>query len=64
MSPYVSRLLRSADQGHILTFVYWLGILLLMFLSGAEKRASCSPALRSVQALSAENSTQPLSWPL
>ena len=42
--------------------MYWLGLLLLMFLSGAENRASCSPALRSMQALSAGNSTQPLSW--
>ncbi len=36
--PFVSVLLRSADQGHVLTFVYWLGLLLLMFLSGAETR--------------------------
>lgn len=34
----VSALLNSADQGHALTFVYWLGLLLLMFLSGAESR--------------------------
>lgn len=33
---WVSGMLKSADQGHILTFVYWLGLLLLMFLSGAE----------------------------
>src|SRR5665213_53813 len=33
---FVSSLLKSADQGYILTFVYWLGLLLLMFLSGAE----------------------------
>lgn len=26
------------DQGNILNFVYWLGLLLLMFLSGAETR--------------------------
>jgi Kef-type K+ transport system membrane component KefB len=32
----VSGMLKSADQGHVLTFVYWLGLLLLMFLSGAE----------------------------
>ncbi|MHB1936570.1 MAG: cation:proton antiporter domain-containing protein [Acidobacteriaceae bacterium] len=36
--PFVSGLLKSADQGHILTFIYWLGLLLLMFLSGAETR--------------------------
>ena len=33
---FTSGLLRSADQGHVLTFVYWMGLLLLMFLSGAE----------------------------
>jgi Kef-type K+ transport system membrane component KefB len=33
---FVSGLLKSADSGHVLTFVYWLGLLLLMFLSGAE----------------------------
>ncbi len=32
----VSGMLKSADHGHVLTFVYWLGLLLLMFLSGAE----------------------------
>lgn len=32
-----SRFIESAkNQGHILDFVYWLGLLLLMFLSGAE----------------------------
>lgn len=36
--PSVANLLRSADGGHILSFVYWLGLLLLMFLSGAETR--------------------------
>jgi Kef-type K+ transport system membrane component KefB len=36
--PSVSALLKSADHGHALTFVYWLGLLLLMFLSGAETR--------------------------
>ncbi len=36
--PYMAGLMKSADQGHILTFVYWLGLLLLMFLSGAETR--------------------------
>ncbi len=35
--PVVSRLVAAVDhQGHILDFVYWLGLLLLMFLSGAE----------------------------
>jgi len=34
--PSISTLLQSADRGHILNFVYWLGLLLLMFLSGAE----------------------------
>lgn len=27
---------RAQNQGHILDFVYWLGLLLLMFLAGAE----------------------------
>lgn len=35
--PAVGRLLTGAQhQGHILDFVYWLGLLLLMFLAGAE----------------------------
>jgi Kef-type K+ transport system membrane component KefB len=34
--PYVAQLFRSADKGHTLGFVYWMGLLLLMFLSGAE----------------------------
>jgi Kef-type K+ transport system membrane component KefB len=34
--PFASGLVESANQGHILSFVYWLGLLLLMFLSGAE----------------------------
>lgn len=35
--PAVSHLVGSAThQGNILDFVYWLGLLLLMFLSGAE----------------------------
>jgi Kef-type K+ transport system membrane component KefB len=34
--PYVAQLLKSADAGHTLGFVYWMGLLLLMFLSGAE----------------------------
>ncbi len=37
-SHFVSQLLLTADKGHILTFIYWLGLLLLMFLSGAEVR--------------------------
>jgi Kef-type K+ transport system membrane component KefB len=37
--PFVAKLLHATnDQGNILTFVYWLGLLLLMFLSGAETR--------------------------
>src|SRR5438874_112568 len=35
---FASRLLETVNQGHILTFVYWLGLLLLMFLSGAKTR--------------------------
>src|SRR5947209_343860 len=35
--PFFSQLVDSAKhQGNILDFVYWLGLLLLMFLSGAE----------------------------
>jgi Kef-type K+ transport system membrane component KefB len=35
--PFVSHLMESGKhQGNILDFVYWLGLLLLMFLSGAE----------------------------
>src|SRR5438309_6906562 len=35
--PFFSRLIDGAKhQGNILDFVYWLGLLLLMFLSGAE----------------------------
>src|SRR5206468_10622376 len=35
--PFFSQLVDSAkQQGNILDFVYWLGLLLLMFLSGAE----------------------------
>ena len=34
--PYVAALLKSADHGHTLGFLYWMGLLLLMFLSGAE----------------------------
>lgn len=37
--PVVARLMASAEHdGNVLTFVYWLGLLLLMFLSGAETR--------------------------
>jgi Kef-type K+ transport system membrane component KefB len=37
--PFASRLIDAAKhQGNILNFVYWLGLLLLMFLSGAETR--------------------------
>jgi Kef-type K+ transport system membrane component KefB len=37
--PGVTRLTdATAHQGNILNFVYWLGLLLLMFLSGAETR--------------------------
>jgi Kef-type K+ transport system membrane component KefB len=37
--PAVARLLGAANhQSSILDFVYWLGLLLLMFLSGAETR--------------------------
>ncbi|MGI9102370.1 MAG: cation:proton antiporter [Terriglobales bacterium] len=37
--PMASTLVQSAQrQGGILDFVYWLGLLLLMFLSGAETR--------------------------
>lgn len=35
--PFVSNLIQTANhQVHVLDFVYWLGLLLLMFLSGAE----------------------------
>lgn len=37
--PFFSQLVHSGkQQGSILDFVYWLGLLLLMFLSGAETR--------------------------
>ncbi|WP_158748702.1 cation:proton antiporter [Acidobacterium sp. S8] len=36
--PFIAHTLQNADKGHILTFIYWLGLLLLMFLSGAEVR--------------------------
>lgn len=35
--PFVSALITNAErQGHIIDFSYWLGLLLLMFLAGAE----------------------------
>ena len=37
--PIASRWMEAAQhQGNVLNFVYWLGLLLLMFLSGAETR--------------------------
>jgi Kef-type K+ transport system membrane component KefB len=37
--PIAARITEAArHQGNILSFVYWLGLLLLMFLSGAETR--------------------------
>jgi Kef-type K+ transport system membrane component KefB len=37
--PVATKLIDAANhQGNILNFVYWLGLLLLMFLSGAETR--------------------------
>ena len=37
--PFVARLLLTArSQDNILNFIYWLGLLLLMFLAGAETR--------------------------
>jgi len=37
--PAVGRLIAATNQqGNILNFIYWLGLLLLMFLSGAETR--------------------------
>ena len=36
--PAAARLMTSAQHGDILNFIYWLGLLLLMFLSGAETR--------------------------
>lgn len=37
--PFMADLVASArHDGHILDFVYWMGLLLLMFLSGAETR--------------------------
>ena len=44
--PFVQRLLETANHGSVLTFVYWLGLLLLMFLSGAETRQLFSRAER------------------
>ncbi len=37
--PVGAKLLEAAQrQGNVLNFVYWMGLLLLMFLSGAETR--------------------------
>ena len=37
--PFAAHLIDSAkNRGNVLDFVYWLGLLLLMFLSGAETR--------------------------
>src|SRR5258708_36849257 len=37
--PLASRLLETAQhQANVFNFVYWLGLLLLIFLSGAETR--------------------------
>ena len=37
--PAIARLTESVQhRGEVLSFVYWLGLLLLMFLSGAETR--------------------------
>src|SRR6202047_4690589 len=37
--PFASGLMEAIEhQGNILSFLYWLGLLLLMFLSGAETR--------------------------
>jgi Kef-type K+ transport system membrane component KefB len=37
--PRVTALIESvSEQGNLLNFIYWLGLLLLMFLSGAETR--------------------------
>jgi Kef-type K+ transport system membrane component KefB len=37
--PFLSELMEAVEhQGNILNFVYWLGLLLLMFLSSAETR--------------------------
>ena len=46
--PFVSGLMEGAKhQGNILNFLYWLGLLLLMFLSGAEMRHLFSREERS-----------------
>src|SRR5437868_4921799 len=37
--PFAAKLMdATGHQGNVLSFVYWLGLLLLMFLSGAETR--------------------------
>ena len=46
--PFASGLMATIKhQGNLLTFVYWLGLLLLMFLSGAETRQLFSREERS-----------------
>ena len=46
--PLASRLMAAANhQGNTLNFIYWLGLLLLMFLSGAETRQLFSREERS-----------------
>lgn len=50
--PFMEHTFDSARHpGHILTFVYWLGLLLLMFLSGAE-----------MQRLFGRGERRPVSW--
>lgn len=46
--PYVAQLFKSADRGHTLGFVYWMGLLLLMFLSG-QKLRNCLAAKNDVK---------------
>src|SRR5258705_12699367 len=46
--PFVSGLMEATKhQGNILNFLYWLGLLLLMFLSGAAMRHLFSREERS-----------------
>ena len=50
--PFVSRWMDAAThQGNVLDFVYWLGLLLLMFLSGAE-----------IQRLFSRNERRAVAW--
>src|SRR4051812_26993134 len=45
--PFFSHLIDSAKhQGNVLDFVYWLGLLLLMFLSGPETQQLFTPEER------------------